>query len=237
MASIDYTGDVDNGFFSWIKSVFTLSDDKFMRKCGTDAVQYLKFQRHMIVLVAIMTVVCLAVILPINIQGTLQGGEGQWSMSNDFGHTTISNLEGDNDLIWIHIAITILFTVLGVAIMRRFSVNLRLDEEQCISSRTLMIVGVPESYCTEEFLKRHFHEAYPTYEIDDVQVAHDVSKLCSLDRKRERARRARMYCENYRNKHGSGQQGGACMLSAFVSFTALTSVCIVSFQIESNSKS
>ena len=72
MASIDYTGDVDNGFFSWIKSVFTLSDDKFMRKCGVDAVQYLKFQRHMIFLVAIMTVVCLAVILPINIQGTLQ---------------------------------------------------------------------------------------------------------------------------------------------------------------------
>ena len=37
-------------------------------------------------------------------------------------------------------------------------------------------------------------------------MAHDVSKLCSLDRKRERARRARIYCENYRNKHGSGQQ-------------------------------
>ena len=74
MASIDYTGDVENGFFSWVKSVFTLSDDKFMRKCGADAVQYLKFQRHMIGLVAIMTVVCLAVILPINIQGTLQVG-------------------------------------------------------------------------------------------------------------------------------------------------------------------
>ena len=71
-----------------------------------------------------------------------------------------------------------------------------------------MIVGVPESHCTDENLKRHFHEAYPTYDIDEVQVAHDVSKLCSLDRKRERARRARMYCENYRNKHGSGQQGG-----------------------------
>ena len=67
MASIDYT-EVDNGFCSWIMSVFTLSDDKFMRKCGVDAVQYLKFQRHMIVFVAIMTVICLSVILPINIQ-------------------------------------------------------------------------------------------------------------------------------------------------------------------------
>jgi hypothetical protein len=67
LASIDYT-DVDNGMCSWIASVFTLSDDKFMRKCGVDAVQYLKFQRHLIVFVAIMTVVCVGVILPVNFQ-------------------------------------------------------------------------------------------------------------------------------------------------------------------------
>jgi hypothetical protein len=39
-----------------------------MRKCGVDAVQYLKFQRHLIVFVAIMTVVCVGVILPVNFQ-------------------------------------------------------------------------------------------------------------------------------------------------------------------------
>ena len=66
-------------------------------------------------------------------QGKLQGDEIKWGTPTDFPHTTISNLEGDNDLIWIHIVTTILFTVLGVLIMRRFSVNLRLDEgEQCI---------------------------------------------------------------------------------------------------------
>ncbi len=67
MASIDYT-EVDNGFCSWIASIFTLSDDKFMRKCGVDAVQYLKFQRHLIVFVTIMTVVCIGIILPVNFQ-------------------------------------------------------------------------------------------------------------------------------------------------------------------------
>ena len=69
----------------------------------------------------------------------LQGGEGKWANADQFGHTTISNLEGDNDLIWIHIVITILFTVLGVAIMRRFSVNLRYERIGligCIPSRS-----------------------------------------------------------------------------------------------------
>ncbi len=69
-----------------------------------------------------------------------------------------------------------------------------------------MIVGIPEAYCTRDFIIRHFHEAYPSYDIDDVQVAFDVSTLSSLDRKRERARRARLFCENYASKHGSGQQ-------------------------------
>ena len=38
------------------------------------------------------------------------------------------------------------------------------------------------------------------------QVAHDVSTLCALDKDRERARRAKIYCENYVSKHGAGQQ-------------------------------
>ncbi len=33
-----------------------------------------------------------------------------------------------------------------------------------------MIVGIPDTYCTKDFIIRHFHEAYPEYEIDDVQV-------------------------------------------------------------------
>ena len=67
LASIDYN-EVDTGVCSWVVSVFTLGDDQFLAKCGMDAVQYLKFQRHLIVFVLIMTVVCIGIILPINFQ-------------------------------------------------------------------------------------------------------------------------------------------------------------------------
>ncbi len=69
-----------------------------------------------------------------------------------------------------------------------------------------MIIGVPENCCTKDFLTRHFQEAYPDFEIDDVQVAYDVARLTELDNQRERARRARIYCENYISKRGAGQQ-------------------------------
>ncbi len=67
LASIDYN-EVDTGVCSWVLSIFTLSDEKFLAKCGMDAVQYLKFQRHLIIFVLIMTVVCIGIILPINFQ-------------------------------------------------------------------------------------------------------------------------------------------------------------------------
>ena len=201
LASVDYS-EMDNGFFSWIHSVFTLSDAKYLAKCGNDAVQYLRFQRHLIIFVSIITVVCIGIILPINFQGDIQGDE------MDFGHTTISNLRGSDNRLWVHVVLTILFFPLGIFIMRKFSVNLNIDEQEevAVSSRTLMISGISDPYCTKDLLIRHFHEAYPEVEIDDVQLAFDVSKLSALDAKRERSRRARLYCENYASKHGAGQQ-------------------------------
>lgn len=64
-------------------------DEKILRKCGYDAVQYLSFQRHIMVLMAIITAVSLGVVLPINFGGQLEGDE------RSFGHTTVSNLHAE----------------------------------------------------------------------------------------------------------------------------------------------
>ena len=74
-----------------------------------------------------------------------------------------------------------------------------------------MISGVPDTYCTKEFMHRHVTEAYNDDTIvEEVQVAYDVSKLSWLDQKRENSRRARMYCESHAAKYGSGQQMKPC---------------------------
>ena len=69
--SIDYAAEdtEDRRVGGWIRSIFTLSDEKYLAKCGIDAVQYLKFQRHLIFFTAIITVACIGIILPINFQG------------------------------------------------------------------------------------------------------------------------------------------------------------------------
>ena len=206
----------DKSFFAWIYTIFTLSDEKFLQKCGSDAVQYIRFQRHLIAFTCIIMIVCIGVILPINFQGSLQGD------NNDFGHTTISNLNGTDERLWIHVIAVILFFPLGILIMRRFSVNLQItetpkptlvdDEEENVeskesyASKTLMITGIPPGYCTKEVLSKHFSEAYPSWPVEDIQPAYDVSKLSALDADRERARKARIACENAAAQNGAGQQ-------------------------------
>lgn len=50
------------------------SEEKIKGRCGMDAVHYLSFQRHLIVLLLVITVASLSVILPVNLTGDLLGG-------------------------------------------------------------------------------------------------------------------------------------------------------------------
>ena len=124
--------------------------------------------------------------------------------TQNFGHTTISNLPGTADVLWVHIIIGIMFMPLGIFIMRKFSVSLRMEyeEEDSVSSRTLMLDGIPQEFCKKDYIIRHFHEAYPACEIDDVQIAYSVAKLTALTEKLETAQRAVKFCENYQQRSG-----------------------------------
>jgi len=47
------------------------SEEKIKERCGVDAVHYLSFQRHLIILLVVITVTSLAIILPVNMTGDL----------------------------------------------------------------------------------------------------------------------------------------------------------------------
>ena len=48
-------------------------EEKIKAKCGLDAVHYLSFQHHLIILLVIMTVTSLGIVLPVNLSGDLLG--------------------------------------------------------------------------------------------------------------------------------------------------------------------
>lgn len=64
--------------FLWVSFIQTFNeifylfrDDQIMKRNGPDAIQYLSFQRHIIIFLAIICVICLTVVLPVNYQGDL----------------------------------------------------------------------------------------------------------------------------------------------------------------------
>lgn len=190
--SLDSSIQVDQGFCNWLVAIFKIKDTNIAQKCGPDAIQYLQFQKHIILYVFILMVISVTVVLPVNFQGDLQGDE------TTFGHTTLSNLKPDSPLLWIHVTLAILYLPLGIIIMRRFSVNIKVTErEGQRRSRTLMITNIPRKNCDKDDLMRHFREAYPEVEIHDIQLAFDVGKVSSLERNRSDAFEAKTYCENH----------------------------------------
>ncbi|XP_050531559.1 calcium permeable stress-gated cation channel 1 isoform X2 [Daktulosphaira vitifoliae] len=189
--NLDNSMPVDRGMFSWFLTIIHLRDEKILRKCGYDAVQYLSFQRHIMALMAIITAVSLGIVLPINFAGDLEGDE------RSFGHTTVSNLDPQSPWLWVHVTIAMLYFPLTICIMRRFSVNLKLEENGEQWSRTLMITNIPRRNSDINDLDRHFREAYPECEVENIQLAYDVNKANELERDRVAAFQAKQYCENH----------------------------------------
>ncbi|XP_071521938.1 calcium permeable stress-gated cation channel 1 isoform X2 [Panulirus ornatus] len=191
VSSMEFNIHMDKGLLSWIPALFKIKEEQILAKSGRDAVQYLSFQHHIIVYMMIVCVVSIVIVLPINFQGTLEGGE------KEFGHTTLANLSPQSRLMWVHVTLAFLFLPLGILFTRRFSKKLELREVTTSVSRTIMITRVPRKSCHKDTILRHFQEAYPDAEVQDVQFAYNIRSLIAYDKEREVARNAKLYCEAY----------------------------------------
>uniref|UniRef100_A0A672H3U9 CSC1-like protein 2 n=1 Tax=Salarias fasciatus TaxID=181472 RepID=A0A672H3U9_SALFA len=96
------------------------SDEQIKARCGMDAVHYLSFQRHLIVLLVIITITSIAIILPVNMTGDLLSSDPQ-----RFGQTTIGNLQKGNSLLWLHTVFAVIYLALTVVLLRRHTSQMK----------------------------------------------------------------------------------------------------------------
>ncbi|XP_059161039.1 CSC1-like protein 2 isoform X3 [Physella acuta] len=185
----------DKGVFRWIIAFWRLRDVDILNKCGKDAIQYLSFQRYLLVYITIVTVLSVGVILPINFQGSLLG------TAADFGHTTIGNLESNDPILWVHAVMAVVYLVIVIAVLSHFRLNLDVEEDEQVS-RTLMISNLPKHKCFHSVMLQHFQEAYPESTVTDIQFAYDIAGLVLLDKHRRSAAEARLFCEMDYKKTG-----------------------------------
>ena len=181
--------------------VLTLREKKLTGIMGPDAVQYLRFQKYIIIYVLFTTILSCSVILPLNLQGS------HLNNSTDFGHTTLANLDPknrhDDNILWVHIVLGFLMFPAAIFLMRRFSYGLKMTDISFKVTRTLGIDGIPEPLCTREYLLQHFTEAYPDFPVQDIQIVHNVALLVNLQLQLDNVLASIKYCRNYKTQHGT----------------------------------
>ncbi|XP_033846656.1 CSC1-like protein 1 [Periophthalmus magnuspinnatus] len=179
--------DHELGFFSWVPYIVRMEDRKIKDRCGIDATNYLSFQRNLIFLLIVITVASLGIILPVNLTGNL--------LDNplNFGRTTIANLPSGDLLLWLHTIFAVLYLMLTVVFLRRHTSQMK-DMRKEIARNTLFVTSVPKT-ATENDVRSHFTDAYPTCRVCDVTLGFDVAKLMHLDKERVRAGKNLRYYE------------------------------------------
>lgn len=182
---------VDRGFFSWIWVTLRLKKDQIFMHSGPDAVHYLSFQLHLMTVMAIMTVVSIVIILPVNFQGDLLGN------FHSFGHTTISNLPANSSLLWIHVIVAICYVPMVVLIMRRASGR---NAFKTAPTRTIMATNISTADCNKTVIRNYIQELFPDLEIEDIELAYNISRLTEVVEEYERVMDARIYCELHKNR-------------------------------------
>uniref|UniRef100_A0A8D0CWS4 Transmembrane protein 63C n=1 Tax=Sander lucioperca TaxID=283035 RepID=A0A8D0CWS4_SANLU len=176
-------------------SLYFLRDEEIRSKCGIDAVTYLSFQRHIILLMTVVCLLSLAVILPVNFSGNLLDSP------ENFGRTTLANVSAKDSFLWLHSILALVYFIITLLCMAHHLIRLEYGEDEKVS-RTLMITSIPREISDPGLITKHFHEAYPSCTVTDIRFCFDVHNLMRLDLERRKAMKGRLYFATMAQKEG-----------------------------------
>ncbi|CAG7833945.1 unnamed protein product [Allacma fusca] len=191
----------DSCLFQWIITTWRLSNAQIKAKSGPDAVHYLSFQRHLILIGSVIMVISVAIILPVNDLGNPDTTDNLTTI--EFQMLSVKNAKEQGKLLWIHVTLTFLYLILTVAVLRHFSTSLQVGEDDSVMSRTVMISQIAKQNShSEDKLRSHFLEIYPDIVIEEISFAYDISTLKKAESSWRAAKSARLFWEKDWEKKG-----------------------------------
>uniref|UniRef100_A0A673H460 CSC1-like protein 2 n=1 Tax=Sinocyclocheilus rhinocerous TaxID=307959 RepID=A0A673H460_9TELE len=110
------------------------SETLVQERCGVDAVHYLSFQKHLVILLLLICVLSVNIILPVNLSGDLLGNDPY-----SFGRTTIANLKQGDTLLWLHTIFAVLYLMITVALLRRHASKMKGTKREIVSRPTISL--------------------------------------------------------------------------------------------------
>uniref|UniRef100_A0A4W6F489 Transmembrane protein 63C n=2 Tax=Lates calcarifer TaxID=8187 RepID=A0A4W6F489_LATCA len=176
------------GFCSWLASLYHMKDEEIRSKCGIDAVTYLSFQRHIILLMTVVCLLSLAVILPVNFSGHLLGIFGVFVADRD-------------SLLWLHSIFALVYFIITSLCMAHHSIRLEYREDEKVCHHHIILFK-HQGLAVFPLQKHPSYQAYPSCTVTDIRFCFDVHKLMRLDLERRKAMKGRMYFATKAQKEG-----------------------------------
>jgi hypothetical protein len=179
-----------DGFLSWVKVCFFLSDEEIVNRIGYDALIFLRFHRLSLRCIVKMSVFSFVVLLPLNFTG---GGHANASdlkeyvgslLFTDFMRFTMANVTGGSPRLWVHCVAAYLLTAI---VCRELLVeceafnNIRhrylLSREPHL--RTVLVTNIPRHLRSTLKIGRYFEHVYPNA-VRGVSMCQNLIRLEKL---------------------------------------------------------
>uniref|UniRef100_A0A6I8R1V5 Transmembrane protein 63C n=1 Tax=Xenopus tropicalis TaxID=8364 RepID=A0A6I8R1V5_XENTR len=175
----------DVGLCSWLSSIYQMKDEEIQSKCGSDAITYLSYQRHLLVVLLAVCCISVAIILPVNFSGDMLGDSPA-----QFGRTTIVNVPTKDRFLWLHSVFALVYFLFSVLCMRHHTSSLHYKEDDKVA-RTLMITKIPSEISDASLFTKHFQRramkgrmyfAGRAQKEGKIQIKiHPCARLCPCD--------------------------------------------------------
>ncbi|KAM9851166.1 CSC1-like protein 2 [Aulostomus maculatus] len=177
--------------------MLTLRTRVIRDKCGEDAVHYMYFQYNILLLLLTACGISMVCILPANVFF----GDFFGHSFTSYGRYTITNLDTDNQILWLHIAIAVLFLFLTLYFMRKHTSKMNYKEDAQVK-RTIFVTGIPKN--TEEVdLKKYFELTYENCNVVEARKCSNVARLMKLNLERKKAKDSKQFFVDLQAREGT----------------------------------
>ncbi|KAG9055422.1 hypothetical protein FS842_002232 [Serendipita sp. 407] len=176
---------INNGFFSWVKPLWSTPESVLLDKVGLDGVTFLRFLRMMSWIFLFVSVITCGALIPINVAYNRKYVDEQ--KRNTLSILTVQDVEGKT--LFFHVAASYLINIIVLAFIwynwkKMVALRhawFRSDEyTKSFYARTLMILNVPKKLQSDEGLQSLFAGLQIPYPATSVHIGRRVGQLPEL---------------------------------------------------------
>ena len=183
-----------DGYFSWVKVCFFLSDEEIINRIGYDSLIFLRFHRLALRCIVKMSVFSFIVLLPLNFTG---GGHANAQdlkeyvgslFFTDFLRFTMANVVSGSPRLWVHCFAAYLLTgIVCRELLIEYETFNSIRHRYLLSRephlRTVLVTNIPRHLRSARKITSYFKHVYPNA-VDQVCICQNLIQLEALIQQR-----------------------------------------------------